>query len=143
MTTTGKYAWKLPPRQLASLMAICEWREQTARSKDRPRSWIIDDKACLQLAQGDPRSWSELKACAELPPPALRRYGEQLLELLAQQRDLPEAELPPKLPGPLDAPQRERLKKLKARSRTLAEELGMAPEILLPGKDYELFTLFK
>ena len=133
-----KSAWKLSPRQLGILMAVCDWREDTARSKDRPRSWIIDDKACLQLAQGDPQNWAELKACVELPAPALRRYGERLLELLAQQSDLPEEQLPARLPGPLDADQRNRLKKLKSRSRALAEELGMTPEILLPGKDYEL-----
>lgn len=133
-----KTAWKLSSRQLGALVAICDWREQTARSKDRPRSWIIDDKACMQLAQVDPGSWSELKAGVDLPPPAQRRYGEVLLEILAAQRNVPEAELPPRLPGPLNAGQRDRLKKLKERSRKLAEGLGMAPEILLPGKDYEL-----
>lgn len=143
-TANGEYykriksAWKLNPRQLAALVAISNWREQTARRRDRPRNWIIDDKACLQLAQGDPQSWTQLKACAELPPPALRRYGETLLELLAQQRGMPESELPGPLPAPLDAAQRNRLKKLKARSRDIAATLGIAPEILLPGKDYEL-----
>ena len=51
-----KTAWKLNPRQLGSLAAICAWREKTARSRDKPRSWIIDDKACLTLAQQDPQT---------------------------------------------------------------------------------------
>jgi len=133
-----KTAWKLNARELGALAAICDWREQTARLKDRPRSWIIDDKACLQLAQQDPLNWSELKSAVDLPPPALRRYGEQLLELLAVQRQVPEAELPQPLPAPLDARQREQVKKLKARVRDIAQEQGTAPEVLVQSRDYEL-----
>jgi ribonuclease D len=133
-----KTAWKLNSRQLASLAAICAWREQTARSRDKPRSWIIDDKACLALARQDPQSWSELKAGVDLPPPALRRYGEALLDVLAGERNVPDDELPQALPGPLDARQRDQVKKLRARVRAIAEELAMAPEILLQSKDYEL-----
>ena len=133
-----KTAWKLNPRQLGSLAAICDWRERTARSRDKPRSWIIDDKACLALAQRDPQNWAELKAGADLPPPALRRYGEALLDVLAGQRTVPDDALPQALPGPLDARQRDQVKKLKARVRAIAEERAMAPEILLQSKDYEL-----
>ncbi len=133
-----KTAWKLNPRQLGILIAVCDWRERTARSRDKPRSWIIDDKACLQLAHADPQDWAQLKADTDLPPPALRRYGETLLELLASQRERKPEDLPETLPGPLDARQRDQLKKLKEKSRGLAETLAIAPEALLPGKDYEL-----
>jgi len=133
-----KTAWKLDSRELGALAAICEWREQTARSRDKPRGWIIEDKACLQLAQQDPQDWAELKSGVELPPPALRRYGEALLDILDKQRTVPEIDLPRTLPGPLDARQREQVKKLKARVRIIAEGLVMAPEVLLQSKDYEL-----
>ena len=133
-----KTAWKLNPRQLGALAAISNWREQTARSRDKPRSWIIDDKACLQLAQSDPQTWAELKYEVEMPPPALRRYGEELLEVLAAQRNVPESELPAALPGPPDARQRDQIKKLKSRVRDIARSLNTAPEVLLQSKDYEL-----
>ena len=133
-----KTAWKLNPRQLGALAAISNWREQTARSRDKPRSWIIDDKACLQLAQSDPQTWAELKYEVEMPPPALRRYGEELLEVLAAQRKVPDTELPAALPGPLDASQRDQIKKLKSRVRDIARRLSTAPEVLLQSKDYEL-----
>ena len=79
-----------------------------------------------------------MKADVDLPPPALRRYGGGLLEVLAEQRTVPAAELPPALPGPLNARQRDQVKQLKARVRAIAGELAMAPEILLQSKDYEL-----
>jgi ribonuclease D len=133
-----KTAWKLNSRELGALGAVCDWREQTARSMDKPRSWIIEDKDCLQLAQQDPRDWAELKSGVELPPPALRRYGEALLAVLDKQRAVPESDLPLPLPGPLDARQRQQVKKLKARVRAIAEGLEAAPEVLLQSKDYGL-----
>lgn len=133
-----KTAWKLNARELGALCAICDWREQTARSMDKPRSWIIEDKDCLQLAQQDPRDWAELKSGVELPPPALRRYGEALLAVLDKQRAVSEVDFPLPLPGPLDARQRQQVKKLKARVRAIAEGLEAAPEVLLQSKDYEL-----
>ena len=130
-----KSAWKLDSRQLALLIAVCDWRERTARLKDKPRSWIIDDKACLQLAQENPQDYADLKARVEMPPPALRRYGSSLLELLEGQGGLPQDGLPQRLPGPLDAGQRKQIKSLKQAARAIAGDLG--PEVLLQAKDYE------
>jgi ribonuclease D len=133
-----KTAWKLNRRQLGNLMAVCQWREDTARRRDKPRSWIIDDQACLQLALHAPQSLAELRDGAVLPAPVVRRHGEELLDLLAAQRAVPEAELPATLPAPLDAAQREQVKKLKALVRDIATQLAVAPEVLVHSKDYEL-----
>ena len=133
-----KSAWKLDPRQLATLIAVCDWREETARRRDKPRSWIIDDRACLQLAQSEPRDWAQLRSCSELPAPALRRHGDELLEVVAAQCDVPDQDLPVSLPGPLDGPQRQRLKHMKQWARDIAARLGVAPEALLQSRDYEM-----
>jgi ribonuclease D len=133
-----KNGWKLDARQLGILRAVCAWREEVARSRDKPRGWIIDDLACLQLAQYDPRSKEELREVVDLPESALRRNEDALLEVLAAQRARPQESLPMTLPGPLDPKQRKRLKNLKARARQIAEQLGTAPEALLQSKDYEL-----
>ncbi len=133
-----KTAWKLNRRQLGTLMAVCQWRENTARRRDKPRSWIIDDQACLQLALRAPQTLAELRDGVALPAPVIRRHGDELLDLLAAQREVPEAQLPPTLPAPLDAVQREQVKKLKAQVRAIATQLAVAPEVLVHSKDYEL-----
>jgi ribonuclease D len=133
-----KTAWKLGRRELGALVTVCRWREQTARSRDKPRSWIIDDQTCLLLAQRDPQSLDELKDDAGLPAPVLRRHGAELLSLLAAQRDVHEAELPAELPVPLDVAQRKQVKQLKAQVRDIADRLAVAPEVLVQSKDYEL-----
>ena len=73
----------------------------------------------------------------------LERMGNVLfdldaLEVLVAQRDVPATELPAALPGPLDASQRDQVKKLKSRVRDIARRLNAAPEVLLQSKDYEL-----
>lgn len=133
-----KSAWKLNPRALGVLSAVGDWRERTARQKDKPRGWIIDDKACLQLAHHNPGNLSELQRSIDLPPPAIRQYGEDLLDLLAQQRELPDEDMPMPLGKPLDAQQRDLVKKLKGAVKHIAGEQNVTPEILLSGKDYEL-----
>ena len=133
-----KTAWKLQPDQLAILAAVCDWREGTARQKDKPRSWIIDDQACMQLALKNPRNLSELQGSTDIPPPALRRYGEELLDLLSQLESLPKAQSPAPLGRPFDAQQRDLVKKLKNKVKEIALQHGMSPEILLAGKDYEM-----
>ncbi len=133
-----KSAWKLDERQLASLIAISDWREYTARHKDKPRSWIIDDKACFELAETAPQNWEALKACADVPSSSARRYGEELIALLAGQSAAAKDTLPERLPGPLSSEQRNLLKRVKAEARRIAGTLAVVPEAILPSKDYEL-----
>ena len=133
-----KSAWKLNPRQLGILLAVCAWREDTARRRDKPRGWIIDDQACMQLAQVDPQTRQQLQSEVGLDASALRRNADELLQLLAEQRAIPDRDLPPRLPGPLDGAQRNQLKKLKAQVRTIAAQMSAAPEALLQARDYEL-----
>ena len=133
-----KTAWKLSSRQLGVLTLICRWREKTARDRNKPRSWIIDDQACLKLAIQDPHTLDELRVDAGLPSPAIRRHGDELLDLLAAYRLVPEADLPAKLPPPFDSIQRDLIKKIKAQVREIAATLAVAPEVLVYSKDYDL-----
>lgn len=135
-----KSAWKLDQRALGRLVAVSDWRERTAREKNKPRNWIIDDKACLQLAQINPSNLSAMQSGVELPAPAQRRYGEVLLDVLATADQAPDAALPVPLGKPLEAKQRDTLKRLKKAVREIAEAHDMAPEILLSAKDYEMLV---
>ncbi len=132
-----KNAWRLDPRQLAVLVGVSAWRERTARERDKPRNWIIDDAACVALATEQPQN-AETLACMNLPAPVLRRHGEELIDVVSAALSQPVAELSPSLPAPLGASQRSALKRLKKQARVLAAELAIAPEMVLPGKDFEL-----
>jgi ribonuclease D len=133
-----KTAWKLNRRQLGTLAAVCRWREDTARLRDKPRGWIIDDQACFQLALQDPHTLSDLRDEVALPPSVVRRHGEELLDLLRVQRTVADIHLPAALPPPLDGTQREKVKKLKSQVRDIAGKFSVTPEVLVQSKDYEL-----
>lgn len=133
-----KSAWKLDRRQLAALYAVCDWREQVARERNKPRGWIIDDQACFELARLLPGSLAEMASVDGVGNGVLRRDGEALLAMLQEAQSRPAESLPPRLPQPLAADARKQLSRLKARARSLAQEQGVAPEVLLQGKDYEL-----
>ncbi|MGN6314611.1 MAG: ribonuclease D [Rhodanobacteraceae bacterium] len=49
-----------PRAKQALLRRILLWRERSARSLDKPRSWLLDDPALLSLAQQPPGSSNEL-----------------------------------------------------------------------------------
>lgn len=135
-----KTAWKLDARQLAVLQSVCEWRESRAHSTDKPRNWILHDKLCLQLAQCSPQSVAEMQALQEMPAAVVRKQGERLIELVRAARELPESSLPPTLPRPLNAAQRDSLKKLKKAASELAASWGIESPAILPAKDYELMV---
>lgn len=135
-----KSAWKLKRRQLAVLRAVCEWRDARAQALDKPRSWILSDKLCLELAQRCPRTAGQLRSLPEMPGAVVRKQGDVLLELIASCQALADGELPHPPAGPLDARQRETLKRLKRAAAELARQWQVDPEALLPARDYELIV---
>lgn len=132
-----KSAWKLNRPQLAVLQQLCQWREQLAREQNKPRSWIIDDKTCLILAQALPDSVAALAAKTNLPASSVRRYGEQCIALIAAAKTRSESHWPEALAGPLPAHQRSQLKRLRREIERRAEALNMAPQVLFSSRDAE------
>jgi ribonuclease D len=135
-----KTAWKLDARQLAVLQSICNWRESRARSTDKPRNWILHDKLCQQLSERAPQSIDDLRSISEMPPSVVRKQGERLIELVREVLEMPESELPPPLARPLNAAQRDSLKKLKKAAGGMAADWGIESAAILPAKDYELLV---
>ena len=129
---------RLSRRELAALAALYEWREARARSLDRPRGWVLEDKACLAIARAMPGHRQALADLDVLPPSLLRKSAPALLEQVARVRSLPEEALPVAPPAQLTPAQRQKLKSLRTALRERADSLGMPPEVLLSGAEIEL-----
>jgi ribonuclease D len=73
---------------------LAAWREQRARSEDKPVRFVLPDLAILAIAQSKPATHEELASIRGLDGRYSKgRTGIELLELVARARDLPASEL--------------------------------------------------
>jgi ribonuclease D len=135
-----KSAARLQPQQLGVLAQICEWREERARLSDKPRNWILHDKACFNIARTLPKNRGQMADIEDLPTGVLRKQGDQLLELVQRGLELDPAQQPQALPAALGREAQDTLKALKGVGRSLAEALDIAPELIMSSRDYELLV---
>jgi ribonuclease D len=114
---------------------LARWREENAIRADRPRQWILSDRALLDIAQRNPPDEAGLANCEDLPAGVARRQaGALLAELAAAADELASGtdltqELRPEL---IDQAEIKRLGKIVDE---VARTLGVVPEILATRKD--------
>jgi ribonuclease D len=127
-------AWRLNEKALAMLQRLCIWREQEARRKNRPRNWIAKDAELLILAREAAR-WPEpdldkMLALKDIQPGLLKHRGQKLLQVMFAERQGSEEQTLEAVPAPLTPEYRNLLKRLQQHTRSRAEALDMAPELL-------------
>lgn len=89
-----KGASRLNRKELAVLLKLAAWREQTACLRNRPRRHIISDESLLKISQSMPQDRENLKQNCALSLRASQRYGEQLLRTVKEGLQMPEADFP-------------------------------------------------
>lgn len=130
-------AWRLNQWQLAVLMELAAWRDQTAQSRNVVRSHVVRDKSLFAIAELLPSDISQLRKIPELGDKSLRRYGEQIIEIVAAVRAMPEDALPARLPRPPSSAQQARINTMRDSLAELAVELKVASEYLARRRDFE------
>ncbi|UTW45627.1 ribonuclease D [bacterium SCSIO 12696] len=131
-----KGAWQLKPQQLSALQVLAQWREDTARERNRPRNRVVSDKQLLDIARQQPSTEAQLAACGKLHPGSVRRFGSDILALL-ESLSSDQCSWPKPLPQPLPREAGVWVKQLRSIQNTVAEELCLAPEILARKVDLE------
>lgn len=89
-----RQAQNLKGVQLAVLQALAGWREQRARSSNRPRKWIVSDDVLLELARRMPGNADALAKVRGLEPGVIRQHGAELVSVIQSARNLPQAQWP-------------------------------------------------
>jgi ribonuclease D len=133
--TRIKGAKSLPPRSLAILRELHQWRESTAKSLDRAPFRVLANSALLSVARIAPRDVSRLKGIAGLAPSAIERYGNAMVNAVIKGLGVPRNELPTiKRPTRLehDREYDRRLERLKDLRNTRAKDIKMDPGMLCP-----------
>jgi len=129
--------WRLAPRQVEAYRRLTRWREGEARRRDVPRGWLIPDRLLYAIAEQLPQNRFELARVEGLKPALIKREGDELLRLVREALSVDDEALPPAPLSPLAPPFKQRLKVLKAVVNAKAENLGVAPEVLLKRRDFE------
>ena len=121
------------PQQLALLQALCEWREELARSLNRPRTFILRPQTLREIVDKPPHSIKQL-SFTSIKPNVIRQYGQEILALVAEVRQADPANYPATLPPPyrnLDNPTQ---KAVSQATREYAAKLGMDESVLMRKK---------
>lgn len=113
----------------AAALALIVWREERARSRNRPRRWVLSDEQLVALAKARPESQAQLRAVEGLPPRLLQRAGAEILDALAAGAAPPMRERAEAAAAP-EPPDRARLRDMQARVKALAAKLGIHAEVL-------------
>jgi ribonuclease D len=132
----------LDRRQLAALRELAAWRERQARERDLPRNFVLKEAAMVTMARRQPQALADLADVPELPPKQVERYGETLLRLIRDARQLPPDAMPaPRPKGARDERGRELVDKLVEAVRLRAEAIGVTPTLLASRRELkELLT---
>lgn len=87
------------PEQLALLQALCEWRENLAKSTNQPRTFILRPQALREIVEKPPHSLKQL-GFTSVKPEVIRRYGEEILAIVAESKKANPDSYPSVLPLP-------------------------------------------
>ena len=125
---------QLDMASLHVLRALAAWREQTASERNLARGFVVPDKALLQLARQKPGSVPQLLQLSELHPNALRRYQDDLLDIIRANSDKQE---PIEQALPLNNQQRRLINAMRDAVQKQARSLQVDPAILASKKQLE------
>lgn len=129
---------KLTGRQLSILQSLCEWREQTAQTENKPRNWLFPDDMLLELAKLQPVNLSDLGKIRSINERSVNRYGKVLCELIDAARQRPPKPLTEKdRPGKKTQQHEAVMDVLSAVVRIRAEQNSLNPVILATRKELE------
>jgi ribonuclease D len=130
---------KLTGEQLSIVQTLAEWREKTAQSEDRPKSWLLRDEMLFDIAKLQPETVSELANVRGINERAINRYGQELCQLITAAKNRAPMPLNEKgRPAKKTQQQEAILDILTALVRIRAEENSLNPIILATRKDLEV-----
>jgi ribonuclease D len=123
-------AYDLTPSQAAILQAVCQYREQVARSINLPVFMVISDQSLVAITLAAPQDLEGLQRAANLNYKQFQRHGEGLLS--AVQRGLKSEPLkPPRQPRP-DEAYLMRLEALREWRKRTGQRMGVNSDVVLP-----------
>lgn len=108
------------------LLRLLRWREQRARERDRPRSWVLDNELATELARHPPADRAGLQRTLDAHPRAPRKLAGQIWAAL--QTPLADEHLAP--PPPKEEADRKTVRQLQEAVAAHSASLGLPDGVL-------------
>lgn len=118
-----------------ALKRLCTWREHAARSRDLPRSWVLDDVAAAAIAAARPRTVEDLERIEGVRRDTARRDGKAIIDCLSRPAE-DEDRLWARFQA-LTADQKSAQAALTTVLKARADELGIARSVLVTRADLD------
>ncbi len=128
-----KGARSLDAQGQCAALALVEWREERARTRDRPRRWILSDEQLVGIARARPQTVAAL-AEGDVPKKLAEHAGRDVLAALERSSAADYLARIERL-GDSEKPEKRQLRELQARAKARAAELDIYPEVLATKQD--------
>ena len=129
------------PEQRALLRRVLLWRDQSARTLDRPRPWLLEDAAAMSLVQQPPRSPAELDERTRGQRALRSPQRVELLGVLQQPVQPEEIVATQAIPPSPQGDAKRALAAMKDCVDKRAAELDLPPGLLCPRKVLEEYVV--
>lgn len=121
------------PRECQALLRrILLWREHSARSLNKPRPWLFNDRQAIGLVADAPSDRDDMRQQMRGQRAMRNAQCTALLDELKRPLTAEEVEATADIPPPLERDQRAQLKKLKHVVASVAEDLDIPAGLLCP-----------
>ncbi len=121
-------------QQMAILQAVATWREQLARATNQPRTFVIKKQAVREIITEKPNTMRELAHKTTMHRSMLRLYGEELLNVIKEAKDMHPAEHPTCLPAPYRSKNKVLSKAVQQEIDQQAKKTGIPANVLMRKK---------
>ena len=139
--------YRYTSEQMAILQAVATWREELARSTNQPRTFVIKKQAVREIITEKPNTMRELAHKTTMHRSMLRLYGDELLKVIKDAKNLHPAEHPDCLLPPYRSKNKVLSKAVQQAIDDQAEKTGVPASVLMRkkwlGQLYEVIAFDK
>ena len=139
--------YRYTSEQMAILQAVATWREELARSTNQPRTFVIKKQAVREIITEKPSNMRELAHKTTMHRSMLRLYGEELLKVIKEAKNLHPTEHPDCLLPPYRSKNKMLSKAVQQAIDDQAEKTGVPASVLMRkkwlGQLYEVIAFDK
>ncbi|QDE39285.1 ribonuclease D [Luteibacter pinisoli] len=130
-----------PRERQALLRRILRWRETTARTLDKPRSWLLEDAHALDLAGSLPKDLAALEALARGTRALRAAQREELFEVVRRPVEASEVEATASVLGHPAGEAKRVINEMRSAIDTLATHLDLPPGLLCSRRSMEEYVM--